>query len=404
MGIFLGNNKEKGKLVLVFDIGSSSVGGALFWTGKSGIPKIVFTVRESMTLQASLDVDKFLSSTIKSLKIVVEKIYKSGLGRPEAVFCVLASPWHVSQTRVISYEKNTPFVFTPKLADDLIKKEVALFQEEHSKKYNGSPVRAIELKNIKIMLNGYETSNPLDQKAKQLEMTIFISIASEQFLKNIEDIIKKHFNFEEIKFSSFVIASFTVVRDMHINQENFLLIEIGGEMTDISMVKKNVLRESTSFPLGRNFVVREVASTLKSSFEEARSFISLFQDGHVSSSVAKKLVSIIDKLKMEWLQKFQEALANLSSDISIPSTIYMTVDKEMADFFCQIIKTEQFNQYTLTESKFRIIFFSSDFFHGQVVFGDNGIRDPGLIIDSIYINRFFINSIYPAKRDKTKQV
>ena len=386
--------KEKDELILVFDIGSSSVGGALFRVEKSGIPKIIITVREPITLGKSFDVDRFLSLTIKSLDVVVEKIYKAGLGAPSRFFCVLSSPWHVSQTRVIRLEKNVPFIFSPKLADDLIKKEITLFEEEYLAKYpkTESKVRSIEFKNIKIMLNGYETSNPLDQKAKELEMTIFISISPEQVLSKIEETIREHFQFKDIEFSSFAMSSFTVVRDMYINQGDFLLAEIGGEVTDISMIKKNALHGSISFPLGRNFIIRRVASTLHSSLDEAKSFISLFEDQHAKESVAKKLGSVIDKLKIEWLQKFQESLANLSNDISIPSTIYMIVDKDLADFFCTIIKNEQFNQYTFTESKFKVIFLGAEVFHGMVLFDGNTIRDSGLIIDSIFINRFLIKT------------
>jgi len=66
-----------------------------------------------------------------------------------------------------------------------------------------------------------------------------------------------------------MLSSFTVVRDMHIQKENFLLLDIGGEVTNISMVKKNILRESISFPLGCNFLPRGVASNLKCSLNEA---------------------------------------------------------------------------------------------------------------------------------------
>jgi|SRR3989338_4445984 len=389
MAIF-SRNKDKGELVLAFDIGSSSVGGVFFCTQKSGIPKIITTVREPITLEKDIDASQFLALTMKSLDIVAGKIYKAGLGAPKSIFCVLSSPWHVSQTRVIKLEKNTPFIFTAKLANELVKKEIALFEEEYLVKYPNteSKVRSIEFKNIKTMLNGYETPNPLNQKAKELEMTIFISISPEQVLKKVEETIRSHFNFEDIKFSSFILSSFSVVRDMYIHNEDFLLVEIGGEVTDIAMAKKNVLRESISFPFGRNFIIRKVASILHSSLDEAKSFISLLKDGHASVPVVKKVTPVIDKLKMEWLGKFQESLVNLTNDISIPATIYMNVDKDLSDFFCQIIKTEQFNQYTLTESKFKVIFLSAEFFHGMAGFDENVIRDPGLIIDSIYINRF----------------
>ena len=394
MGIFLGN-KNKEKLMLVFDIRSSSAGGALFLMQKSGIPKIIFSVREPIILQETLDVDKFLSSTVKSLEIVADKVYKAGMGKPEAVFCVLSSPWHISQTRIARLEKNTPFLFTSKLALDLIKKEIALFEEEYSAKYKDvkNAVRSIEFKNIKIMLNGYETPNPLDQKAKELEMAVFISISPEQVLRKIEKTVEKFFHFKNIKFSSFSLASYTIVRDIYAHNEDFLLVDIGGEVTDIALAKKNALRESISFPLGYNFIARRIASFLHLPLNEARSLFSLFKDGHASESMAKKFIPVIDKLKMEWLNKFQESLANLSNDISIPSTIYVAVDKDEADFFCQIIETEQFSQYSLTDSKFKVIFLSTEIFHSMAEFKSNTIRDTFLIIDSIYVCRFLTKNL-----------
>jgi hypothetical protein len=376
--------------MLVFDLGSSSVGGALFWVQSSGVPKIIAAFREVITIEKDVDPSRFFASTMKSLDSIALKFLKLGLGAPKDIFCVLSSPWYVSQTRVIRFEKNTPFVFTSKVADDLIKKEMNLFEEEHMKQYLDaeSPVRLIEVKNIKIMLNGYETPSPLNQKVKELVMTIFISMSPEQVLKKIEDTIGGHFSSEKIKFSSFMLSSFAVLRDMYIKNENFLLLEIGGEMTDIAMAKKNTLRESVSFPLGRNFIIRGVAEALKCSLPEALSTISLFQDGHAVDSVAKKLEPIITILKKEWLQKFQESLANFSKDISIPAIIYMIVEKDLADFFTQTIATEQFNQYTLTESKFQIIFLDAQVFLGKVEYAEDIIRDPGLVIDSIYINRF----------------
>ena len=393
MGIFFGH-KNKEELMLVFNIGSSSVGGALFLAQKSGIPKIIFSTREPIPIEEQVEIDRFLSLTTQSLEIVAKKILGAGMGAPKRIFCVLSSPLYVSQTRVISYKKNTPFVFTTKLADALIQKEIKIFQEEHLAKYTtvGGEVRSIELKNIKTMLNGYETANPLNQSAKELEMIIFISMSGEQILKKIENTIEKYFHFNQIKFSSFAMSFFTAVRDVFKQKDNFLLVDIGGEVTDISMTKKNVLRESISFPLGRNFLTRGVASGLNCTMDEANSLISLFKDGHAEKRVAKKLTLIMKELQKKWLEKFQESLANLSHDISIPSTIYIAIDKDLADFFSETIKSEQFSQYTLAESKFEVVFLSTELLHGIATFKEPIIREPFLIIDSIYINRFLIET------------
>ncbi|MBI3306163.1 cell division FtsA domain-containing protein [Candidatus Nomurabacteria bacterium] len=395
MGIFSGNKKSD-KLMLVFDIGSSSVGGALFRTGETGTPKIIKVVREPIALRETLNIDEFLSSTLKTLDAVAGKIHKGGAGAPKAVFAVLSSPWHVSQMRIVRMEKNTPFIFTSKLADSLIQKEIALFEEYLVKYLDKSPVQTIEFKNIKTMLNGYETPNPLNQKVKELEMTIFFSTSGEQVLKKIKEIVGKYFHARDIRFSSFTLASFAVIRDFFTYNEDFLLIDIDGEVTDISLSKKNLLRESVSFPFGSNFIARAAASSFGVPIVEAKSLISLFNEGHAEEVTAQKIGQVMDQLRKDWLAKFQESLVNLSNDISVPSTIYLAVDKENADFFKKTIENEQFHQYTLAESKFKVIFLNAEVFHGMAGFDENAVRDPRLIIDSIYINRFLINSVHSA--------
>ena len=394
MGIFLNNNKIKNNLILVFSIRSSSINGAIFEVQSSGIPKIIFSVQELIKIEENVDIDHFLLSTIKSLKIVASKIYNARLGAPSRIFCVLSSPWYVFQTRIINFKKNTPFIFTSKLVDELVKKEIKLFEDEYTLKYDNSDnrVRVIELKNIKTKLNGYEISEPLNKKTKELEMNILVSICGEQVLKQVENTIGEYFHFKKIEFSSFILSFFTIVRDMYPKQENFLLVDISGEVTDVSMSKKNTLRESMSFPLGRNFLTRGVALDLGCTLSEADSLISLFKDGHAEESTAKKLTLILNKIRIEWLKKFQESLANLSKDISIPPTIYMVVDKDLADFFSETIKSEQFSQYTLTESKFEIIFLDTELFNKIIEFKENVFREPFLIIDSIYISRFLIKT------------
>ena len=389
MNIFRGT-KNKGELALVFDIGSSSIGGALFVMQKNNVPQMIYSVREPIALEKEISFDRFLTLTLKSIEIVANKISTQGLGAPKKVFCVLSSSWYASQTRTIILKKNTPFIFNSKLADSLIEKEIKLFEDECEKQYmhTGSKILPIELKNMQITLNGYVVPKPLNQKTQELEMTIFVSMSGEDILKKIKETIGRHFHSENIKFSSFTIASFVVVRDLFVQQDSFLLMDIGGEVTDISMVKKDILRSSISFSLGCNFFIRRVASTLDCSLNEAVSYISLYKEGHVADSALSKIEPIINKLKAEWLTKFQESLVNLSNDISIPSTIFLTVDQDLVNFFSEIIKSEQFNQYTLTESKFKIVFLGVKTLSDIVLFKNNTIRDPFLTIESIYINHF----------------
>jgi hypothetical protein len=381
--------KHQDDLALLFDIGSSSVGGAIFLIQPSGVPKIIFSIREPIPMEEQVDSERFLLLTIKALKKVTSAICVKGVGNPKKIFCVLSSPWYASQTRVIKLQKNTPFIFNTKLADSLIQKEISLFKDEYGvKDHISDKLRPLEFKNMKTVLNGYPTTTPNNQKIQELEMTVFVSMGGEDVLSKIEATINTHFSNKIIKFSSFAMASFTVARDMFINQENFLLVNIGGEITDISMIKKDSVKDSISYPAGRNFMIRGIATDLKCTLEEAKSYLSLYKDGHMADDSLKKFEPTINKFKLEWLKKFQEALSNLTNDISIPSTIFITVDYDLVEFFSEIIKTEQFSQYSLTDSKFKVIFLGPQALHGIAVFDKETNRDPFIIIESIYINRF----------------
>lgn len=388
---FFSKSKKKDELVLVFDIGSSSVGGALVLIQESGAPKILYAIREAVILEKELNIDNFLDLTLRSLKIVVAKLCKQGKGKPKRAFCVLSSPWFHSETRDVKLEKNSPFIFNAKLADSLIEKEVSALIEEYSKKHTESSgkIIPIEMKTMSVVLNGYEVNEPNNKKAQNLDMSIFFSMSEENFTKKVEEIIGQHFHFDSVKFSSFVMASFVVARDMFINQDKFLLINIGGEITDIYMVKKSIVKNSVSFPLGCNFLIRGLAKDLDIHLDEANSFLQAYKDKHISESAHQKLIDSIKKLKDEWLKSFQDSLNILSHDISIPATIFITVDQNLAPFFSEIIQEEQLNQYTLTESKFRIIFLGTEALHGIASFeNEKTMRDSLLLIESIYINHF----------------
>jgi len=387
MGIF-SKPKKKKDLILIFDIRSSSVGGALFNMENSGIPKIIYSISEPIVFESEVNFDKLLSSTMKSLDIVANKICMKGFGKPNKTFCFLSSLLYASQTRTIKLEKNAPFIFTSKLADSLIKKEISFFEEEHLIK--NDEVRPIELKNMKTMLNGYVVDQPLDKKIKELEMNVFISMSPNEILKRIEYTIGRYFHSKDIKFSSFVMASFSLIRDMFAYHENFLLVDIGGEISDISIVKNDILCGSVSFPIGRNFIIRGIAKFFNYSLDEAKSFISLYKDDHMEEQIKKKFEPVIKKLKNEWLKIFQESLSNVSNNISIPLNIFLTADKDFADFFTKIIKTEEFNQYSMTQSKFKVISLNTKELHGIATFRENIHRDTFLTIESIYINRLFV--------------
>ncbi len=387
MGFF--SKKKKDELVLVFDIGSSSVGASFFMMRENSSPEIIYTHREAIVVIENLELDSFLNNTLKALRIVVAKMCLAGIGKPEKIFCTLSLPWFHPETRIIKYSQEEPFIFSNKLVNSLIEKEVESLIKTYNKDVNNQTVIPIEMKTMGISLNGYETKDPENKKAKELEIFTFFSLSEKDFLDKIEEEIQKHFHYKSIKFSSFLINSFTVARDMFVNYDRFLLVNIGGELTELSLVKKEKIKDNLSFPMGCNFMLRNLAKNLNLDIKQAHNYLLMYKDNHLINQADPKIEENINIFKNEWLQSFQQSLNNLSNDISLPSIVFITVDQDLASFFSEIIKGDQLNQYSLTEDKFKIIFLSTEALHGIVTFKNNEIKkDSLLIIESIYINRF----------------
>jgi len=388
MKIF-GKSKKENNLTLVFDIGSASVGAALFETNTKVIPKIIYSVREIIPVQRQIDFDNFVFLTMKTLQIVAGKICLAHLGIPERIFCTLSSPWYASQTRVITFNKNTPFLFNNKFANNLIDKEIKLFGKEYIENTESvNSMRVLELKNIQTIADGKVQEKITEQKIKNIEITLFISMSGEEFLNKIEDVISQHFHEKKIQFSSLTTNTFSLFRDMFSDKNNFILLDIGGEVTDLSMVKNDILVDYISFPLGYNYLFRNVAEALDCTLGEAKSYISLYKDKHMAESMGVRFEIIMNRLKKNWLMKFEESILSLANDLPIPATIFITVDKNLNNFFTEIIKSEKFNKDIVTKNKFEVIPLNTQNLHGLATFNEGINRDSFLTIESIYINRF----------------
>ena len=146
------------RFVVIFDIGSGSIGGAFASIDPGRTPEIIFTTRRDIPFQEKLDFQRFLNSMIKELEEMFVVMQKAGGGiRVEQAFCVLASPWYASQTRIVRFSQPTPFSVTDKALSKLLQKEIDLLKASnlfaHSRVEDQLP-QIMEAKNIQVKLNG----------------------------------------------------------------------------------------------------------------------------------------------------------------------------------------------------------------------------------------------------------
>jgi len=383
---FLRTKKEK--IVAVLDIGSASVGGAIVALGKDTTPKILFSVREDMVFQRDLNLERFTYSMLQSLERVLSKLEKSGEEKPHTFFCILSSPWHESEMKTIKVKKDKPFIVTHKILDDITKEEVSTFRlamgvENKTKDLT----EIIDIKNIQIKLNGYETSNPYDKSAENMEIALFIGLGSKKILEAIKNKVSKTFYVKNITFSTFSLSSFSTIRDIFSDKSNFLFLDITGEVTDISLIEGNVLVKSLSFPLGKNFIVRRTASEMNTAPEEVKSLLNMVRTGKSNEETSIRLENILRGVQKEWLTSFTQGITTLSKGRTIPSTVFFTADPDIAEWFVESIEKEEFGQAVLTSEMFDVRFLNTKVLEKFCSFKKGAVKDLFIALEAIFASK-----------------
>ncbi len=386
MSIF---SSKKPAIAIIFDIGNSSVGGAAVLLHPKNKPKLLYSVRKEMVSQEKFDFDRFVSSMLETLEKVAQDISAVNLpAHSEKVFsCFLSSPWYVSQTRIIKKNFEKPIRISSRMLEEIQRKEIGDFKALEIKEMGADAV-VLETKIIQTKLNGYETSNPEGKEATDFQMAMYVSISPEKIVESITEKIKKIFHAHSLHFNSFPFASFVVIRDLF-HEKNFLFMDISGEVTDLTLVRDNILRDTVAFPLGKNFLIRKIAKDTGSTFQESVSQFRMSKNGEMEEKSVSEVKKALETASREWIQGFQNSLSDVLGKRELFSRdIFITSDSDVSKWFIENLQDVETNQFSIIGNVFRVRHLNAVFLSPFCESEKAVERDPFLMIESIFVNRF----------------
>jgi len=358
---FLFKKRNKNKTIAIFDIGSSSIGGAIVRIPilKEELPTILKSIRVEINYNKNkIDTHTFTKSMLKSLNLTANTLcHNNSVGAPDEIICVLASPWYSMETKLIKLKKERPFIFTKKNADELIKKEIRKTIKEHTLKNKAiyNKLEIIENHIMKVSLNGYQTENPIGLKTESVEMDIVMSFSEKFFLDKIRRIISETYQKTPISFSSFIISSYFSIRDRYICPDSYLLLDIGGEITEVGIISKSILKATLSFPFGKKTFFKYISTKLGIEIRDAIELFHLYISGDLSKEKKVKVAPLFKSAESLWSESFRQCISKLPYVLAIPGTIFLTADSDVNDYFSKIIRNEKFIQSMTIEHKCNVI-------------------------------------------------
>lgn len=390
MGFLFTQKKER--IVAIFDIGSGSVGGAIVSIPIEGnsIPVIIKSVRNDIKFHKGFDssFDSFMKDMSSALNETAISLYDKKIGAPDEINCVLASPWYLSETRTIKLTRDKSFTFTKRLATDLIQKEVNDLTEIYKNKYGilDSSPEVIEQHTMGVSLNGYAIEDPLGRKCKNLELNMVISLAPKLCLDRIRETLSKTYHHTDVRFSSFTLATYLAVRDKYVTPDSYLLLDISGEITDVGIVTKGVLKAVLSFPFGKKTFFKYMCTKLEIELRDAKELFKLYSEGHLSGEFKEKVIPLFKSIENSWGEAFGQCISTLPRTLVLPGTVFLTADNDIKNWFADVLRNEQYIQSMVSSHKCNVITLDGpEFLHMCDI--KDGACDPFLMIEAISIMR-----------------
>jgi hypothetical protein len=180
-----------------------------------------------------------------------------------------------------------------------------------------------------------------------------------------------------------------LIRETFPHDNDFIFLDIGGELSDIAIVKEGLILETASFPMGRYFLTRKIQKDLDVSAEEAVSLIRVYEDGLADENLIAGLKPILDGAAAEWVKGFRVSLSKLGKGMTWPMKIFLTIHSDFNKFFVRVLSAEHISKLGVAEVAMSIVPLNEEAIKASVSFSDDALRDSFIAISSALAGKLY---------------
>jgi hypothetical protein len=338
--------KTKPSLSFVFDIRDDSVSLAVARFEKSKKPELILCRKYSLSVQNIDNHKKYLDSMIKTLDKIIVSARKGliRIGNREKIgkyYFFIGSPWSVSQAKTVKIIKDKPFVINNSVLEKIILGEETAIEktiEEQTKEENW---KVLEERVIEAKINGYKVDDVYYKKASNLAMEIFVSfIPSELKNKMINYVDQKIGRFTKRQNNSCALSSYSFLRDLYSNKNDFIYVDIGKFITDVYVVREDVIFGVASVPFGEDAIVEKSLADSKIPKEVFISQLNIGEDKNFDLLSHNNGKELLKPGIEEWQDKLKITLSKICTEMNIPSNLFIIPNSSISSIISKDISNK----------------------------------------------------------------
>ncbi len=325
-------------LSLVIDIQSDVVEGTLIkFPPKTAKlpdpqnPEILYSTAFNVPRKVHTDGDYMAKMMLRAVEDVASCVVKE-MGsitdeQIQSVHYILSSPWVISQSKTVEvvYEKET------EITDSMVKAVIEKDREELIAKYEADMV-FVEQKIFDVELNGYSIEKYHGKRAKTLKISFAFTLSSDKVIKKIQAAIVQHLHVKKDYFHSAILLQYLSSRAVAAGEE-YTVLHVHGEFTDVVVVKKGFSSYLASFPFGTSTLIKKTSATLNTSFEMTSSTLSMYMEKKLNDEELKNVEIVLMPILNGWQSECTKTLAGIGEHVALPKTIHLYTGGPFAPLF-----------------------------------------------------------------------
>lgn len=355
------------ELQCILDIGSASIGVTLMREDKSGTPVVSKTARVDFSTGTEEAKEGIQTQALSAVQKALDSV--KAVPQIKSVRAVLAAPWYDAKITTI----NTRSEKTVRVNEGTVARAVREYLAKKGSLKSGPSV--IESLVSQVYVNGYPTDLHAAVTGTSMRVNHYASEADAGFQKAVTDAVKKTLPKASISFHSFSFVAFAVLRALR-EENNFVILDVGGEITDAVIAHHDGLRFAGTFPIGAMSIARAIAG--KGSIADAKSRLALYAKGELSIEENAAFEKEFSAAIKPWQDAYQSLLETAVNDVAVPQTTFLFAERDELPWLSSAIGG--------THGAFstRVNLIGPDFFSSNISLGEEGLYDSFLSAEAVY--------------------
>lgn len=391
--------KRKSLLSFVFDIRDSSVTVSAVKFEKNKKPEMILCQRNELRDMDAQDHKKYLSCLLRTIDKTMLSVRKNlvKIGDDSEVgsyYFFIGSPWSMSQAKTVKIVRDRPFEINDEIVGKVLVNEESSMESVIAQETHINDWTILEEKIVQAKLNGYKVNNIFGKKTSNLAVELFVSYVP----KDLKDKLDNHFKEKTDKNinkqnNSTISSSYSFFRDLYSNKNDFIYVDIGKFITDIYVVRDDIIFGIASFPYGEENIIQTSLSKTNLTREVFMSHINIGQDKKFDLPSHNRGSDLLRSGFDTWKEKLKTTLAKICTEMNIPNTIFMITNNVLSNILAKDISDkENGKSLELLGSKIDVSIIGEGMTNNFIDNAKSFLNEPYVKMDIIFLDKMLNNN------------